>query len=371
MSQYERRNIAAMHGYTSGEQPQDAHTIKLNTNENPYPPSPRVSTALNDLDITRLRTYPQPTADSLRDAIAELHELGRQQVVVTNGGDEALRLALTTFVEVGGKIGMAEPSYSLYPVLADIHDAQICRVDLDENWQLPIDSAKQLNEANVSLTCIVNPHAPSGTLISVDAVAHLARELDGLLLLDEAYIDFSDPESSNGTAKLVDAFDNLLILRTFSKGYSLAGMRLGYLLGSSELITPIITKTRDSYNIDVISQTLGLAAITDQAYAQETWTKVRSERTRLQQNLNQLGLGSPPSESNFLLVTVPKRDTPTALSAEHLYTHLKAKGILVRWFDTPRLRDKLRITIGTQAQNERLLAELTEHLQPDAYEPTA
>ena len=368
MSRFERRNIAAMHGYTSGEQPQDADTVKLNTNENPYPPSPMVAAAMAEIDPARLRTYPQPTADALRDCIAQLHGLDRDQVVVTNGGDEALRLALTTFVEVGGTMGMAEPSYSLYPVLADIHDAAMFYVELEADWSLPSDCAAQLNAAGAELTCIVNPHAPSGTLLDRATIAQLAGALDGLLLLDEAYIDFADPALNNDAIALLDTFDNLLILRTFSKGYSLAGLRLGYLLGHSELIAPILTKTRDSYNIDAISQVLGHAAIKDQAYAHKTWQKVRDERQRMQQSLHQLGFSSPPSASNFLLVSVPEHDTANAKQAADLYAHLKARGKLVRWFDTPRLRDKLRITVGTQAQNERLLKELVAYIEPDAAE---
>ena len=149
MSEYQRPNIAAMQGYTWGEQPEDTRTIKLNTNENPYPPSPAVQQALHSVDVAKHRTYPQPTADPLRDDIAEHHGLHRNNVVVTNGGDEALRLAFTTYVEPGKGFGMATPSYSLYPVLADIHDAPVVEVPLTEHWHLPDDFAAQLNQAQV------------------------------------------------------------------------------------------------------------------------------------------------------------------------------------------------------------------------------
>jgi histidinol-phosphate aminotransferase len=356
MSRYERDNIAAMTGYSWGEQPDDKRTIKLNTNENPYPPSPEVDKALRALDAASLRIYPQPTADKLRDAIAQHHGLKRDNVVVTHAGDEALRLAITTFVNPGKSFGMANPSYSLYPVLADIHDAKVISLDLNSDWSWPDNFAGQLNDANVELTCIVNPHAPSGTLYTEQALADLASNLDGVLLIDEAYADFVDPQLSYNSSTLLAQFENVLILRTFSKGYSLAGLRLGYLLGSEQLIDPIINKTRDSYNIDHIAQTLGLAALQDSDYANDAWQKVRNARQRLQQHLDQLGLTSPPSQTNFLLVEVPPSATK---SANEIYLSLKEAGILVRFFDTPGLNNKLRITVGTPKQNQQLVEALT------------
>jgi histidinol-phosphate aminotransferase len=360
MSRFERPNIAAMQGYAWGEQPQDKQTIKLNTNENPYPPSPRVEQALRNIDISQLRTYPQPTGDTLRDAIAQHHGLSRDNVVLTNGGDEALRLALTTFVEPGAGFGMAEPSYSLYPVLSDIHDARCVRIALDQDWQMPPDFAAQINAENVQLTSIVNPHAPSGVLYDVATLTAVAATLNGILLVDEAYANFIDPQLSYDSTSLIEKHDNVLVLRTFSKGYSLAGLRLGYLLGSIDLIRPIIEKTRDSYNIDHLSQQLGLAAFKDQEYAARTWQHVREQRTLLRNTLGQLGLTSPASQSNFLLVEVPK---DARLNAAEIYATLKQAGVLVRYFNMPRLTDKLRITIGTPQQNEHLIELLTNTLQ--------
>lgn len=359
MSDFERPNIRAMEGYASGEQPTDAATIKLNTNENPYPPSPEVAKAIAALAAIDLRRYPQPTADPLREVIATHHNLYKDNVVITNGGDEALRLALTTFVEPGAAFGMAEPSYSLYPVLANIHDAKVVRVPLAANWRWPADFAERLNASNVQLTCVVNPHAPSGYLAAVQELTTLASSIQGVLLIDEAYADFIDPEITYDTATLLEKHHNVLILRTFSKGYSLAGLRLGYLLGSAALITPIVSKTRDSYNIDHISQRLGHAAFTDRAYAAATWAKVRASRVQLSALLGQLGLQAPPSQSNFLLVTVPNT---AKLDAASLYGYLKQEGILVRYFDVPGLNDKLRISIGTDEENQRLVAALTKVL---------
>ena len=356
MSRYERPNIARMEGYVWGEQPSDARTIKLNTNENPYPASPKVQDAIGTLDVAALRRYPEPTARPLRQQLAGLHGLTEDEVVVTNGGDEALRLALTTFLEPKAVFGMAEPSYSLYPVLADIHDSPVVRVPLNDDWSLPEDFAGTLNGAGAQLTCVVNPHAPSGRLLDVETLSALATDLDGVLLIDEAYADFIDPAAGYASAGLIARHENVLILRTFSKGYSLAGLRLGYLLGPAALIQPIIWKTRDSYNIDHVSQTIGAAAIADQDYARGTWQKVRDERARVSAVLRQFGLPCPPSDANFVLADF----SSSALDARATYESLKQSGVLVRYFDTPRLRDRLRISIGTKAENDRLLELLSD-----------
>jgi histidinol-phosphate aminotransferase len=352
---YERDNIRRMAGYQWGEQPLDPRTIKLNTNENPYPPAPGIAEALAGFDVRALRIYPQPTADRLRERLATLHGVAREQIIVTHGGDEALRLAITTFVDPDDAFGMANPSYSLYPVLAEIQDAKTVAIPLTADWTLPDDFAEQLNAADVRLTCIVNPHAPSGVLLSPDTIADLASRLSGVLLVDEAYVDFVDPARGHDLAPLTRTFDNLLLLRTFSKGYSLAGLRLGYLIGAQSLIAPLIGKTRDSYNVDAISQSLGEAAIAHRAYAADTWRRVREDRARLRHGLAQLGLDAPPSESNFLLPSVP---AGSRLAAAAVYAELKARGILVRYFAVPGLDDRLRITVGTTEQNQRLLDEL-------------
>ena len=352
---YERPNIRSMTGYVWGEQPEDPVQCKLNTNENPYPPSPKVAAALRAFDAARLRTYPQPTADQLRIKLAERHGLDRGSVLVTNGGDEALRLAITTFVAPGTPLGCADPSYSLYPVLAQVQDAPVLPAAYGDDWTLPDDFAAQANAAGAQLTCLVNPHAPSGALMGVEQCAELAAALRGVLLLDEAYADFIDPALGYDSAPLLQDFDNLLILRSFSKGYSLAGLRLGYLLGRPALIAPLLTKTRDSYNVDAVSQALGLAALSDSAYAEGTWAKVRQEREKLRHGLAQLGLPAPPSQANFLLASVA---ATAKLQAQELYAALKAQGILVRHFNAPKLRDKLRISVGAPEQNQRLLHAL-------------
>ena len=355
---FERDNIRRMAGYAYGEQPRDANVVKLNTNENAYPPSPKVLEALARFDVETLRRYPPATADPLRRKIAGRFGLDMAQVVVTNGGDEGLRLAVTTFLDQGATFGMATPSYSLYPVLAEVQGCPVVEVPLQRNWSLPPDFAARVNAAETKLTCLVNPHAPSGTLVDANAIAALAGELNGVLLVDEAYVDFVAPAANHDLTPLLRTHDNLLLLRTFSKGYSLAGLRVGYLLGSAALVEPILDKTRDSFNVDAIAQTLAAAAFSDQPYAATCWQRAREERHRLAQRLRDLGFAVPDSQMNFLLA-----QAPPSICAQDLQRTLRQRKVLVRHFNTPRLADSLRTTVGSRRENDALLALLDELLE--------
>lgn len=352
---YERKNIQAMAAYVPGEQIDAPGILKLNTNENPYPPSPAVHQALSGCDVARLRQYPPPTARKLSEVIAAKHGLSHDNVVVTNGGDELLRMAIATFVETTDAIAVARPTYTLYQVLAAAHGCRMTSFELDANWQLPEHYSTLLNDSGARMSFLVNPHAPSGTLTPIAEIAALAEAYNGVLLLDEAYIDFVDPEQAYDSSQLVRDHDNVLILRTFSKGYSLAGLRMAYGLASPVLIQALM-KTKDSYNTDLISQALAQAAIEDQDYARSTWKQVRVERQRVTSTLRAAGYTVPDSQSNFILATVsPGKDAAT------LYQSLKDQGILIRYFrDEDRLQDKLRITIGTAEDNNRLLNALAE-----------
>ena len=352
---FERENIQRMSGYVSGEQPESPDTIKLNTNENPYPASAGIREILADFDPADLRRYPPATSAKFRQLAAELNGLSSENVIATRGGDELLRLAITTFVDPHEKIGVTYPTYSLYPILAQIQDCPLVEVQLDEHWQLPQDFAAQMNASDVRLTLLVNPHAPSGQLLRREQIEAVAGELNSILLLDEAYIDFVDHDYP--TADLVTQYDNIIILRPLSKGYSLAGLRFGYGLGASSLIEPMLTKTRDSYNLDLISQLIAEVALIDQATASESWRLVIEERNRLARALHDLGFNCPDSQANFLLAKVPDNQ-----SAEALYTKLKERHILVRYFNSPRLDDKLRISIGSRIENDRLINALKEIL---------
>jgi histidinol-phosphate aminotransferase len=350
---YERSIIAAMRGYVPGKQLASRDIIKLNSNENPHPPCPAVMHALRDIDPEALRRYPPAAADGFRDAAAALHGLSLDQVVAVNGGDELLRMVITTFVDPGSPIGVVEPSYSLYPVLAAIHGSAIVALDSMADWSLPRDLATRMNDAGVKLLFVVNPHAPSGHLTAPAALAELARAFRGVLLVDEAYVDFVDPALGHDVVPLLAHHDNVLILRSMSKGYSLAGLRFGYGLGAKELIEPLLWKTRDSYNVDAIAQHLATTALQHRGEAEKTWAAVREERARTGIALHALGFEVYPSQSNFLLARVP-----AGTSAAALLRSLEARGILVRHFAEPRLDDALRISIGTHEQNHRLLAEL-------------
>lgn len=350
---FERHNIHRMSGYVSGEQPPDPLTIKLNTNENPYPPSPKVDEVLQKCTASELRRYPPATAKAFREAAASLHGLDADQVVATRGGDELLRLVITTFVEPGETIAMTDPTYSLYPVLSEIQDCPVTTLALDDSWDLPDGFAEEMNRRRAKLTFIVNPHAPSGNLVPIETLGSIAGTLDKLLLIDEAYIDFA-PEGS-GAVRLINEFDNVIVLRTMSKGYSLAGLRFGYGLGSPELIAPILHKTRDSYNLDLLGQRIAIAALLDQPYARATRQKVIDEREKLRALLAAEGLSSPPSAANFLLATVP---CPGDRPGKGLYHYLRERNILVRYFDADRLEDKIRISVGLPWENEALIEHI-------------
>lgn len=358
---FERENLKRLGGYVSGEQPSRAKA-KLNTNENPLPPCDAVLRVLASIDGEMLRRYPDPTARAFRAEAARLHGLIPDNIIATNGGDELLRLALTTFLPLGSPLGLAEPSYSLYPVLAAVHDSPICAVPLEDDWSVPVTIALRWNAAGATLAILVNPHAPSGRLTSVEELAAVARAFDGMLLIDEAYVDFVDPGIRHDSIALASDLDNVLLLWTMSKGYSLAGLRLGYGIGSPHLIAPMLSKTKDSYNIDVVSQKVGEAALRHQAEAAAKWAIVRAERIRMTRELSARGFSCAPSQANFLLATVTPRNLGRA---ERLLRGLAAEGIYIRWFDQERLRDSLRISIGTAVENDILLSALDRLLRQD------
>lgn len=361
---YERDNIQSLSPYVPGEQPRTDKLLKLNTNENPYPPAKAVLDAVAAVDGDSLRRYPPPMAQPFRDAAANAHGLDPDQVIATNGGDELLRLAITVFCDpagsertggVGGTGGMGEtsPTYSLYDVLARIHDTPIVRVPLEEDWSIPDRFAEQLNDAGCRLAMVVNPHAPSGRFEPIERLRKIAQTFTGVLLIDEAYVDFAK-EDALDLVRRPNGLDNVLLLRTMSKGYSLAGLRFGYGLGHPGLIRAL-DKARDSYNTDILAQAAAVAALASRDQAKTACAKVIQERQRVGDRLAKLGWRIAPSESNFLLAK-PAKSGP---SAKDIHESLKRAGIFVRYFDQDRLRDKLRITIGTPEQNDQLLQALT------------
>ncbi len=340
-----RPAVEKMSGYTPGEQPLPGQTvIKLNTNENPFPPSPRVIEAIRSLDPNRLRRYPNPTADEFRERAARLLGVTPEMILAGNGSDDILAIALRTFLAAGDTLAFPDPTYSLYPVLAEIADITVNTVPWDADWTLP---TAGLIGTGARAVFFANPNAPSGTLVAPADVRALAEGFAGVVLVDEAYADFADTNCLG----LLRTCPNVIISRTLSKAYSLAGMRFGYAVAAPALVAEMM-KVKDSYNCDAVSIIAATAALDDQTYARMTWDHVRAERQRLAHELSQRGWTVIPSHTNFLLAACPGG------KAGDLYRALKQRGILVRFFDKPGLDDKLRITIGTRAENDALLAAL-------------
>ena len=367
MSNYVRPNISSSTGYIPGEQPSDTTTIKLNTNENPYPPSPRVLAAIHAIAPEQLRRYPNPNARPFREAAAKVHGVSADMIQTFNGGDELLACAIRATAGESDKVAFLEPSYSLYPVLTAVQGATALPIpyDLTEPsaptqmangkwqmanalWSLP----PNIESTAAAIMFIVNPNAPTGHFNPINRLIEIARAFRGLLLIDEAYIDFAQQSALALVRDL--QLPNVILLRTLSKGYALAGLRFGYALAQPALLAQL-EKVRDSYPCDAVAIAAATAAIEDQPYARSTWARVISERIRLTESLRALGFSVSDSQSNFLLAQAPNQ---SKLPAERIYLALKDRGILVRWWDLPRIADKLRITVGTPEQNDKLVAEL-------------
>ncbi len=339
-----RASVQAMTPYVPGEQPKLPDIVKLNTNENPYPPSPTVAKALAEVDAADLRLYPDPGCNALRASLAALHGCGTEQILVANGSDEALRLCADAFVENEGTIGYFEPSYSLYPVLAAMRGVPSIPVDIwpELTWRMPPDYA-------VSLFYLTNPNAPTGMLFDKAAVRAFCGRFPGVVLIDEAYVDFAREDCLD----LALSLPNVLVCRTLSKSYSLAGLRLGYLVGSSVLIGAV-QKLKDSYNIDRLAQTVALAAVGDQAWKRGNVRRIQTTRCRLTAALRGMGWKVCDSETNFLWTI------PACRPARAVFESLRRRSIIVRHWPGPRIGDYVRITIGTDEQVDLLLAALRE-----------
>ncbi len=347
--------VRRLHPYVPGEQPKIKGLIKLNTNENPYPPSPKVLRAVRAAVDGRLRLYPNPTADRLRDKLAKLHRCRPENIIVGNGSDELLALAVRAFVEPAlGNTGKSRalvqffhPSYSLYPVLADIHGATRNPVPLKPDFDLP--SVSELRRGGrwdfgAALSFVTTPNAPSGRGYATSTLAALCRVHRGLLVLDEAYVDFAD---ENALA-LALKFAHVLVARTFSKAYSLCFQRVGYCVGHAELIAAL-HKIRDSYNVNGLGQIAAEATLDDLPYYRRNFRRIVGTREELSSELMRLGFDVLPSHTNFILVKPPR------WPAQCWLEKLRARRILVRWFQQPETRDYLRITMGSPREAQALI----------------
>ena len=348
--QFVRANIRAMAGYTPGEQPSiGERVVKLNTNENPFPPSEKVMQAIAQIEPELLRRYPNPTADVFRDAAAKVFGIDRDMIIAGNGSDDILSIAVRTFLAPGDMLAFPDPTYSLYPVLADLAEVRHTTVPWEKDYSLP---SEALLSCGAKAIFLANPNAPTGTFIQPSKIRDLAKKFAGLVLIDEAYVDFAD----DNCLSLVKDYANILVCRTLSKAYSLAGLRFGFGVAQEQVIDEMM-KVKDSYNCDAVSVCAATAAITDQESAKQTWDYVRKERARLTKELNSMGWKVIPSQANFVLVHVPEGNGKAA------YQGLKDQGILVRYFDKPGLTDKIRITVGTADENNALLAGI-KSLEP-------
>ncbi len=344
---YFRENIEKAKGYEPGFQPKETDVIKLNTNENPYPPSQAVMKVLANVNPEQLRRYPDPLGGAFREAAAQVNGVSADQIMCCNGGDDLLRIAMEAVCDSRRAVAYPVPTYTLYKVLAELQGCPAIEVPFDGEYNLP----PKLASTGAALTIVCNPNAPTGTFISVGELASLADELSGVLLIDEAYVDFAEQNCT----RLVKDFDNVILLRSMSKGYSLAGMRFGYAIARPELIAGLL-KVKDSYNVDAVAVAAAAAAIRDQQYFRETCAKIKRAREVLTAQLRALRFTVLKSSANFLLVESGN------CKASEIYDKLVQRNIYVRYFDVPPLRDKLRITVGTEEQNDKVILALKEIL---------
>jgi histidinol-phosphate aminotransferase len=328
-----------------GEQPDASRRIvKLNTNENPYPPSPSVLEAVRAAADGSVRLYPDPESRGVRTRAAALYGVSVDRIMVGNGSDELLALLLRATIDPGGRVAFPVPTYSLYETLVAVQGGEIVRVPWPDDFTLPADA---IVAADARLTFVCNPNSPSGTFVPIDVLDALAPRLGGILVVDEAYVDFARDHA----LRLVERHANVVVLRTLSKSYSLAGLRVGLLVGHPELLTGLRT-VKDSYNLNRLSQAAAEAALADQETMRANVTRIRATRAVLSEGLIQLGYRVLPSEANFVLARRPGVDQAPVARA------LAARGILVRHFAVPGLADALRITVGTDVETASLLEAL-------------
>jgi histidinol-phosphate aminotransferase len=353
VKRYVRPLVQKLHPYTPGEQPRIKGLIKLNTNENPYPPAPAVLRAIRSAVDERLRLYPNPTSQLLREKLAAFHKCASENIFVGNGSDEVLALAVRAFVEPAEAEGREDsrstvqyfaPSYSLYPVLAETHGATTHAVPLNEDFSLPENLRKSGWDFKAALSLITTPNAPGGRGYSKGELGTICKGQKGIVLLDEAYVDFA----RENALELALRHPNVLVARTFSKAYSLCFLRVGYCVGNPELIGAL-DKIRDSYNVNGIGQIAAVTTLDHLEYYRKNFRRIIETREWLSGELSSLGFNVLPSETNFILAQPPK------FPAREWLEKLRERQVLVRWFKLAGIDRYLRITIGTRKESEALL----------------
>lgn len=351
MSRYWSDVVGQLTPYVPGEQPRLEKLIKLNTNELPYPPSPRVLEAIASVPADALRRYPDPESTELRQAFADRNALKTGQVFVGNGSDEVLAHAFMALLKHDKPLLFPDITYSFYPVWCELYQVRWRTVPLTADYRVDPDDYRGDNGGII----IPNPNAPTGVLLELAAVRQLLEQNpESVVVIDEAYIDFGGESAT----RLIPEFDNLLVVQTMSKSWALAGLRVGVAMGSEALVEGLqrVKNSFNSYPLDVLAQRAGLAALGDDAYFGQACRQVIASRERLSAAMAALGFEVLPSAANFILARHPDR------AARELFAALRARGIVVRYFDRPRIDDHLRISVGTDEQCDELLAALGELL---------
>lgn len=354
---YFRPGIDAMSGYTPGEQPKVPGLLKLNTNESPYPPSPGVKKAFESFDNARLRLYPDPVAQELREYIGGMFDLPAECVIAGNGSDDILNIAIRCFCDAERPAACLDPSYSLYPTLCGLQGAECIRIPLNEDFSLPVDLLAQANRANLLL--IARPNAPTGNSCSRTILAEICRNFQGIVLIDEAYADFA----ADNCADFASRFSNVIVCRTFSKSRNLAGLRFGFALAHPKIIEGLM-KMKDSYNVSMLTQVLALASLKDPAYFADCLAQIRLAREMLTLGLYDLGFRVVESETNFVFASPPDGD------GRRFFEELRKRNILVRYFPGPVTGKWVRITVGTTESVSRIFLaarEIYREFSQDVY----
>lgn len=350
-----RRQVERMSAYVPGEQPKVAGLIKLNTNENPYPPSPKVLETLRAAIDGKLRLYPDPTSSAVRAKLGKIHGFDAEQIIIGNGCDDILNLCVRAFCGECEKLAYFWPSYSLYPVLANIQGATRVELPLDENFQIEAHPELLAKLAGVKLVFITQPNAPSGVWLQRVELQRVIEETQGVVVIDEAYVDFA----SENCVDLVREYDNVIIARTFSKAFSFAGMRVGWAAGPRELIGAL-NKVKDSYNVSRLSQLGAEATLDEWDYFQQNVKRICATRERTTSELAKLRFFVYPSQTNFVFAR-----PPAPLTAKQWFDGLRARNVLVRWWDADRIGDFARVSVGTDEEMNRFL-EATKEISEEA-----
>lgn len=346
------KNVRKVVPYVPGEQPNQIGMIKLNTNENPYPPAPGVREAIKNLESDRMRLYPDPTADLLVSELADFYHLDKDQIFVGVGSDDVLAMCFLTFFNSQRPIFFPDITYSFYDVWADVFRIPYECQPLDENFAIEKEDYYKPNGGVV----FPNPNAPTGIGQNLSDIEDIIRHnQDVVVIVDEAYIDFG----GQSALELIDCYENLLVVQTFSKSRSLAGVRIGYAFGNRTLIKYLndVKYSFNSYTMNYPSLVIGRAALADRAYFEDTKARIIATRERVKGELSELGFTFGDSQSNFLFITHEK------VAARELFEALKIKRIYVRYFNKPRIDNYLRVTIGTEEEMDALLAFLRKYLQ--------